>query len=195
LDTNNESASDDQTHMGKWIIVYNYSVVMSVWSSDALSLLVSKWANNRRERCGSLQLLSLFDANNESASEDQTHIRKWTIVYNYSIVKWFSSSDALSLFVSKRDNNRRERFNSLQLLALFDTNNETASEDQTHMRKWIIVYNYSTVMWVSSSDAPSLFVSKTANNWGERFNSLQLPALFDTKHESASEDQTHMITK
>jgi hypothetical protein len=195
LDTNNESACEDQTHMTKWIIVYNYSVVMWVWSSDALSLFVSKSANNWWERFNSRQLLLLLDTNNESATEDQTHMRKWIIVYNYSVVMWVWSSDALSLLVSKRANDRRERCGSLQLLALFDINNESACDDQTHMRKWITLYYYSVLMWVWSSHALSLFQSKRANNWREPPRSLQLLALFDTNNESASEDQTHMTTE
>jgi hypothetical protein len=165
---------------------------MWVWSSDALSLFVSKRTNNWRERGGSLQLLALFDTNNESASEDQTHMRKWIFVYNYSVVMWVWSSDALSLFVSKRAINWSESVGSLQLLALFDTKNESASEDQTHMRKWIIVYNYSIVMWVWSSDALSLFVPKGANKCREPLGSVQLLALFDGENESASEALTRM---
>jgi hypothetical protein len=168
---------------------------MWVWSSDALALYVSKRANNWRERGGSLQLLPLFDPNNESVSDDQTHMRKWIIVYRYSVAMWVWSSDALTLVVSKRPNNWRERFNSLQLSALFDSNNQSPSEDQTHMRKWIIVYNYSVVMWIWSSDARWLFESKRANNRRERFNSLQLLALFDTNNESASQDHIHMTTE
>jgi uncharacterized membrane protein YbhN (UPF0104 family) len=177
--------------MRKWIFVHNHSVVMWVLSSDPLSLFELKRANNWREWNRFLQLLALFDSNNESVSEDQTHRRKWIIVCNYSVVMWVWCSGGLLLFVSKRANNWRERFNSLQLLALFDTNNESASEDQTHRRKWIIVYSYSVVMWVLSSGALSLFVSKRANNCRERFNSLQLLALFDTNNESACEGRTH----
>jgi F0F1-type ATP synthase membrane subunit a len=168
---------------------------MWVWSSDALSLFVSKRHSNWKERVGSLQLLALFDTNNEIASEDQTQIRRWTIPYNYSVVMWVASSDVLSLFMSKRANNWRDRLNSLQLLALFDTINEIAAKHQTHKRKRTIVYNYSVVMWVCSSDALSLFLSKRANNWKERFNSLQLSALFDLNNESASEDQIFMTTE
>jgi hypothetical protein len=47
---------------------------MWVWSSDALSFFVLKRANNWREPGGSLQLLTLFDRKNESASEDQAHM-------------------------------------------------------------------------------------------------------------------------
>jgi hypothetical protein len=63
-------------------------------------------------------------------------------------------------------NNWTERFDSLQLLPLFDTKNDSASEDQTDMTNWIIV-----------------------------FDSLHLLALSYTKNESASEDQTHMTTE
>jgi hypothetical protein len=168
---------------------------MWVWSSDALSLFVWKLANNWREPHCSLQILALFDRNNESASDDQTHMRKWIIVYSYSVVMWVWSSDALSLFVSNRANSWRERFNCVQLLALFDINNETASEDQTHMRKWIIVYNYSVVMWVWSSYALSLFVSRRVNNWRQLKRYLHLLAVFHTKNGTASEDQTHMTTE
>jgi hypothetical protein len=195
FDTKNESASADQTNMRKWITVYNYAVVMWVWSSDALSFFVSNRVNNWRERLESLQLLALLDTKNESASEDQTHMWKWIIVYNYSVLMWVWSSDALSFFVSNRANNWRKRVESLQLLALLDTKNENASEDQTHMRKWIIEYNYSVVMWVWSSDALSFFVSNRADNWRDCNRSLQLLPLFDTKNESASEDQTHMTTE
>jgi hypothetical protein len=168
---------------------------MWVWSSDALSLFVSKRAKNRRKRFSSLQLLALFDANSESVSEDQTHIRKWIIVYNYSVVIWVSSSDAPSLFVSKRANNWIELNRSLQLLALFDANNDSACDDQTHMSKWIIVYKYSVVMRVWSADTLSLFASRRPNNWRESPRSLQLLTLFNTNNESASEDQSHMTTE
>jgi hypothetical protein len=108
---------------------------------------------------------------------------------NIHFLVWVWSSDTLSFFVSKRANNWREPPNSLQLLAVVDTKNESASEDQTHTRKWIFVYNYSVLMWVWSSDALSFFVSKRANNWRDSNLSLQLLALCDTKYESASEDQ------
>jgi hypothetical protein len=195
FDWKNESASEDQTHMRKWIIVYNYLVVMWVWSSGALSFFVSKRANKCREAPGCLQLLAFFDRRNESASEDQTHMRKWIIVYSYSVVMRVWSSDALSSFVSKRANKCREPPGSVQLLALFYRKNESASEALTRMRKWIIVYNYSVVMWVWSSGALSLFLSRSANNWRESHRFLQLLHLFDTKNECASEDQTHMTTE
>jgi hypothetical protein len=108
---------------------------------------------------------------------------------------WVWSSDALSVFVSRSANKWREPGDSLQLLALFDRQNESASEDGTHMRKWIILYNYSVVMWVWSSDALSFFVSEKANNGKESNRCLQLWALFGTKNESAAEDQTHMTAE
>jgi hypothetical protein len=181
--------------MRKWIIVCNYSVVMWVWCWDALSFFVSETANNWSEPEGSLHLLALFDIKNESASENQTQMTKWIIVYNYSLVMWVWSSNALSFFVSKRANNWIEPGGPLQLLPLFDRQNESASEDHTHMRKWIILYNYSIVMWVWSSDALSFFVSQKANNGKESNRSLQLLALFDTKNESASEHQTRRTTE
>jgi hypothetical protein len=46
---------------------------------------------------------------------------------------WLWSSVALSFFVSKRTNNWREPHDFLQLLALFDTKNESVPEDGTHM--------------------------------------------------------------
>jgi hypothetical protein len=165
---------------------------MWVWSSDALSFFVSKRGNNWREPCGSLQLLTLFDTKNENASKDQTHMWKWIIVCNYSVVVWVWYSDALLLFVSKRGNNWRESNRSRQLLALFGTKNGSASEDQTHMWKWIILYNYSVVMWLWSSDALSFLVTKRANTWRESTRSLQLLAIFDTKNETVSQDQSHM---
>jgi hypothetical protein len=189
FNTKNESASEDQTHMRKWIIIYNYSVVMWVWSSDALPFFVLKRANNWREPGGSVQLLTLFDTKNESASEDQTHMRKWIIIYNYSLVMWVWSLDAISFFVSQRANTWRQRWDSLQLSALVNTKNESGSEDQTQMRRWIIVYNYSVVMWVWSSDALSFFVLKRANNWRQPGGSVQLLNLFDTKNESAFEEK------
>jgi hypothetical protein len=168
---------------------------MCVWSSHALSLIMSKRANNCREPHGSLQLLGHLDTNNDGACEDQTQMRKWIIVRNVSVVMWVWSSDALSLFVSKWANSWRERGVSLQVLALFDRNDGSACDDQTHMRKWIIIYNYSVVMKIWSSDALSLFKSKRADNWRELNRSFQLLALFDRNNESASEEQTHMTTE
>jgi hypothetical protein len=168
---------------------------MGVWSSTALSSVVSKRANNWTERFDSLQLSALSDTTNGSASQDQTYVRKWIIVYNYSVVMWVWSSDVLSFFVSKRANKWSEPGGSLQLLALSDRKNESVSEDQTHLRKWIILHNYSVVMWVWSSDALSFFVSKKAYNGKESNRCLQLLALFDTKNESASEHQTRRTTE
>jgi hypothetical protein len=168
---------------------------MWVWSSDGLWLFESKRADNWRELNRSLQLFGLFDTTNVSASEDQTHM---ATEYLYTIIHflmWVWSSDTLSLFGSKRGNSWSEPPRSLQLLALFDTYNASASEDQTHMGKWIIVYNYSDVMWVWSSDALTLFVSMMANNWRKLNRSLQLLALFDSNNQTASEEQTHMITE
>jgi hypothetical protein len=50
-------------------------------------------------------------------------------------------------------------------------------------------------MWVWSSDALSLLVSNRPNNWSKLGGSLQLLAIFDTKNESASKDQTDMTTE
>jgi hypothetical protein len=161
---------------------------MWVGSSDALSFFMSKRANNWIEACGCLQLFAFFDPKNERASEDETHISKRIIVYNYSVAMWLWTFDALSFFVSKSANNWRERSDFLQLLAVFDTKNESATEDQTHVGKRIVVCNYSVVMWVWSSVALSFFLSKRADNWTEACGSLQLLAFFDTKNENASED-------
>jgi hypothetical protein len=168
---------------------------MWVWSSDAVSFFLSKKVNNWSEPPGSLQLLALFDTKKESASEDQTHMRKWIILYNYSAVMWVWSPDAPSFFVSKTANNWRQSNRSLQLLALFDKTDESAVEDQTPNRKWIIVYNYSVALRVWYSDELSFFVPKRAHNWRQRFDSFPLLAFFDTKTESASEDQTHNTTE
>jgi hypothetical protein len=168
---------------------------MWLWSLHTLSFFVWKSADKWREPHTSLQLLALFDTKNESASQDQTHM---TTVQLYRIVHfpmWVWSSDALSFFLSKRANNRGEPPGSLQLLALFDTKNDSASEDQTHIGKWTILYNCTVVMWVWSWDALSFFAPKRANNWRERFDSLQLFAVFDTKNESAHEYQTHTTTE
>jgi hypothetical protein len=166
-----------------------------VWSWDALSVFVSERANSWREAGGFLQLLSILDTKNESASEDQSQMRKWIIVYNYLVFMWVSSSDALSFCVSKMADKWRESNRSLQLLALFHTNNESASDEQTDMRRWIILYNYSDVMWVWSGDAFSFFVLKRVNNWREGLNSLHLLALSDTENDSASQDQTQMTAE
>jgi hypothetical protein len=195
LDANNESVSADQTRMTTEYLYTIIHLLMCVWSSHALSLIMSKRANNWREPHGSLQLLGHLDTNNDGACEDQTQMRKWIIVRNVSVVMWVWSSDALSLFVSKWANSWRERGVSLQVLALFDRNDGSACDDQTHMRKWIIIYNYSVVMKIWSSDALSLFKSKRADNWRELNRSFQLLALFDRNNESASEEQTHMTTE
>jgi hypothetical protein len=148
----------------EWIIVYNYSVVMWVWSSDALSFFVSKRANSWREPPGSRPLLALCDTKNESASENQTDIRKWIIAYNYSVVMWVQSSDALWLFVSRRANNWKEPHGSIQLLALCDTMNESVSEGRTHMRTgWLYrIIHFRMSVW--SSDSPSFFLWYMGNN-------------------------------
>jgi hypothetical protein len=103
------------------------------WSSDALSFFVLKSANNWSESYRFVQLLPLFGAMNGSACEDQTNM---TTEYLYTIIHflmWVWSWDALSFFVSKRVNNCRELRGSVQLLAVCDTNIESAAEDQTHM--------------------------------------------------------------
>jgi hypothetical protein len=50
-------------------------------------------------------------------------------------------------------------------------------------------------MSVWSSDAPSFIVSNRPDNWRESNRSPQLLALFDTKNESASDDETQMTTE
>jgi type II secretory pathway component PulK len=50
-------------------------------------------------------------------------------------------------------------------------------------------------MWGWSSDALSFFVSKKANNWRERFDFLQLLALFNTMNETASENLSYVTTE
>jgi hypothetical protein len=168
---------------------------MWLCSWDVVSFFVSKRVDNCWEPPGSLQLIALFGTKNESASEDETHMRKWIILYNYSVVMWVCSSYALSFFVSKRVDNCREPPGSLQLIALFDTKNDRASDDQTHMRTELFYTNIHFLMWVCCSDALSFFVPKRGNNWRESNRCLQLLTLFDRKNETVSEDQTQMTTE
>jgi hypothetical protein len=165
---------------------------MSLWSSNILSFFVSKWANNWRKGFDPLQLLPLFEAKNETAFQDQSQMRKWITVINYSVVMPLWSSDTLSVFVSNRTNMWRKPGGSLQLLALFETKKHRASEDHNHMRKWITIFSYTVVMWLWSSDTLSGFVSKRPNTWREPPGSLQLLALFETNNERVSQDQRHM---
>jgi hypothetical protein len=168
---------------------------MWLWSWDTVSLFILKRTNNGRGLSGSLQLLAVFERKNEKVFEDRTPMWKWIIVYIYSVGMSLWSWDNLWFFDSKRANNWREPPGCLLLLDVVETNNERVAEDQRLMRKWIIVYKYSVVMWLSSSDALWFFASKRANNGRASNGSIPLLAHFEIKNERASVDQSDMTTE
>jgi hypothetical protein len=168
---------------------------MWLLSGDMVSCFVSERANNWREQFDALQLLALFKSKNERASDDQCHLRTWIIVYNYSVVMSLWFGDTVSFFVSTMVYNGMASNPSLQLLAVCETMNEWVSEDESHMMSWIILYNYSIVTWLRSSDILSLFVLKRANKWRERLDALQLLAVFETKNKGSSANISDMTTE
>jgi hypothetical protein len=139
---------------------YLYTIIhflMRRWFSDTLSLFASKTSNNSRQPGGSVQLLALFESKNQTVSQDQSDMtteKLWKIIH---FLMWLWSPDTLSFFVSKTANNWREPPSSIPLLALFETKNKKVFEDQSHMKNWIILYNFSVVMSLWYSDALSFF--------------------------------------